>query len=489
MHEKAVPLIVNLSRSEKQRTVIASLGSSYNLSLCVEARKEMVLEDLVPAVMSCVEHAETMDLVCLGIASVYHLTCDRKGHDKESCLHLGVTGCTKRIVGAVVKHGGEKMVSRLCSRILLNMALEDENHETMVEEGVLEAVKAFQALGGEELDNATKIFSVLANSEAVLASLVDHDAFDTYCMHMLERREKGGEDDMEKLLVLSQVFLNVSLVNVCRVSLESKSYFEKVLSSCSLKSEILNMNVVGCIKVLTEDLKVKEMIMKTSAAGILSKVSQATSNTECKGLCGKILNGMSGRRSTVTYSEGSIVAVLSTFVEQDPDEVPYEVKPGKILVDELVPEEDAGSKVEIPKIKYNALSPSWDTQRQVGNKLLKPLKKTAPMQAVVLAPPQVFTLQTNGTFEKIAVDGLGKLLLDNIDLVSDNEAEIGEGGGPRRRSKRVAPPNVPPPGMISIEGGAEGEGEKKDDGFQFKSLKLDMGGLGGFKEDDEEDGF
>ncbi|GMH57205.1 hypothetical protein TrRE_jg9620, partial [Triparma retinervis] len=313
VEENAVPLIVNLSRSEKQRTVIASLGSSYNLSLCVEARKEMVSEDLVPAVMSCVEHAETMDLVCLGIASVYHLTCDRKGHDKDSCLHLGRTECTKRFVGVVVKHGGDKMVSRLCSRILLNMALENENHATMVEEGVLEAVKALQAIGGEELENATKIFSVLANSEAVLASMVDHETFDVYCTHMLEGVESGGEDGMEKLLILSQIFLNVSLSNACRMSLAAKGYFEKVLSTCSLKSETLNMNVVGCIKVLSEDPKVKDVIMKTSAAGILSKVSQATSNAECKGLCGKILNGMSGRRSTVTYSEGSIVAVLSTF--------------------------------------------------------------------------------------------------------------------------------------------------------------------------------
>jgi len=483
VQENAVPLIVNLSRSGKHRTIVASLGSSYNLSLCMEARKEMVSENLVPAIMSCVGHTSDMDLVCLGMASLYHLTCDARGHDAESCVHLVGTGCAGSVVDVLSKHGGNRTVSTLCSRVLLNMAMDGPSRPRMVEAGILEAVSNFQGIGGEELANGTKIFSLLANCEEALEEIVGHGTFDFYCEHMLaEGKSEGGSAGRGKLLLLSQVFLNVALSPSCRLPLISKPYFESCLSSCSLKSDALNLNVVGTIKLLVEDVASKETVMRTSAAGILSRISQSTSSPDCKHLCGKILNGMSGRRSTVTYSEGSIVAVLSTFVEEDPDEVPYRVRAEVVEVKEVVPVE-VRENITVPKIDYNKLEPSWDTHSQVGNKEVKPLKKTPPMQAVVLHPPKVFTLQTNGTFEKIRVEGLGKLLLDNIDLVSDDEDGGTVGGGGGRKKGNVEGPSVPPP---EVKVGEEEEEEKKDDGFQFTSLKLDMGGLGGFVEGDED---
>ena len=223
--------------------------------------------------------------------------------------------------------------------------------------------------------------------------------------------------------------------------------------------------------------------MKTGSAGILSKISQATKNPACKALCGKILNGMSDRKSTVTYSEGSIVAALSTFVEGDSSEEEMVVEMVEISMREDTPVL-VKDGVMVPKIEYKRISPSWDTFKQKGNKEVKPLPAFPEMSTITLNPPKVFTLQTNGSFDQIQVPYLGKVILENIDLVSEDEFDEDStdgGGGSARstpRSKRSVKAPSPPRPKEEDEWDRQMVG-----GFQ----KLDLGELGGFEEGKEED--
>jgi hypothetical protein len=88
VHEGAVPLLINLSRSAKQRTIIACLSSCYNLTLNSDARKDMVRDLIVSPIISCVEHTDDLELLELGITSLYHLSVGKTGHDSESCVHM-----------------------------------------------------------------------------------------------------------------------------------------------------------------------------------------------------------------------------------------------------------------------------------------------------------------------------------------------------------------------------------------------------------------
>ena len=216
VQENAVPLLVNLSRSEKERTIIAMLGSSYNISLCVEARKDMVLENIAPAIFACIKRTDNVELVSLGLAALYHLTCCETGHDGESCAHVVASGCAAYLVETFEKYSSDALVSLLSSRILMNLCLENCNHAKLVESGALNSIRVLQGIDGEERRNSKKMISALANTSEILKLLVEHETFDTYCHQILESKD---DDDLE---LLSQVFLNIGLNQNCAKPLVNK---------------------------------------------------------------------------------------------------------------------------------------------------------------------------------------------------------------------------------------------------------------------------
>ncbi|GMI18167.1 hypothetical protein TrLO_g10818 [Triparma laevis f. longispina] len=431
VHENAVPLLINLSKSTKERTIIASLGSSLLLSLCIPARRDMVSEDLAPALIRCVSNTDNLVLVILGISSLYHLTCGVDSHDGESVIELvKQTSVVEGVCSIAGKYKDNEFIVKICSRIILNFALEESNHMLMIDGGVLETIEMFFGMDREVLENARKCFSVFSNTESVLGGLLGHATFDTYCEQMLKL---GGESN---LTFLSQVLYNTSRVAGCCLPLVQKSYYENCIIATSLKNPLMNTLCVKTIKIMVDSPTSKDLMMKSNCAGVLSRVSQATKDADLKQLCGKILNSMSNRKSTVTYSEGSIVAVLSTFEEPDSDEEGVDLKPVAVVIDEMVPEILDESVVEIPKIAYKAAAAKWSLFVQSGSKDVKPLPASPEMQALILNPPRVFTLQTNGCFEKIDVPGLGKLLVEDIELLAqtnhvqreqDQEAALGGG--------------------------------------------------------------
>ena len=149
VHENAVPLLINLSRSSKERTIISSLGSSLLLSLNIPARRDMVQEDLAPALMRCVAKTDTLDLVLMGISALYHLTCTKDAHDAKSCVHLVSQNIVSGVIQTATEYATVDLLVKLCSRILLNFALVNDNHLSMVGQGVLNFVAKFQTLRGE----------------------------------------------------------------------------------------------------------------------------------------------------------------------------------------------------------------------------------------------------------------------------------------------------------------------------------------------------
>ena len=273
----------------------------------------------------------------------------------------------------------------------------------MVDQGVLDFIAKFQTAGGEVQENVTNAYASFSNSQYVLPTLLAHDTFDVYCNQMLE---SGTNRD---LTYLSQVIYNSCQNEACCKPLVEKPYYENILGACSLNTEKMNWNIVKTIKVMVDDKASKDHMLKTCCAGTLSKVSQATHDAELKHLCGKILNGMSGRRSTVTYSEGSIVAVLSTFIENDDDDDELVIEPDRVLIVETPPLVIDESTVNVPSISHDKIDPSWSTFLETVTKDVRDLPENPAMQSVVLAPPKVFTLQTNGTFSKIDVPGLAKI--------------------------------------------------------------------------------
>lgn len=198
---------------------------------------------------------------------------------------------------------------QLCSRIMVNLAMEIDNHDKMVNGGMLDVCSYF--LGGEDEENkanARKVMSMFGNTVTVLKQLLTHSCFDVYASLTMNAGAAagGGEEarDLSNLLTLSRVFLNCSLQQDCCKTLLKKPYFEEHMIAFSLKTEELNWNTVKIIKRMVENKESKAGLLKTGAAGIMSRVSQATKDAVLKKLCGKILNGMSSRKSTVTYSEG-----------------------------------------------------------------------------------------------------------------------------------------------------------------------------------------
>jgi hypothetical protein len=192
---------------------------------------------------------------------------------------------------------------------MVNLAMEIDNHDKMVNGGMLDVCSYF--LGGEDEENkanARKVMSMFGNTVTVLKQLLTHSCFDVYAsLTMNAGAAAGGEEearDLSNLLTLSRVFLNCSLQQDCCKTLLKKPYFEEHMIAFSLKTEELNWNTVKIIKRMVENKESKAGLLKTGAAGIMSRVSQATKDAVLKKLCGKILNGMSSRKSTVTYSEG-----------------------------------------------------------------------------------------------------------------------------------------------------------------------------------------
>jgi len=480
VHEGAVPLLINLSRSEKQRTIVACLSSCYNLTLNMDARKEMVRDDIAPPILNCLDHTQDLVLIELGLASLYHLSVNDKHHDAQSCVHM-VQG--DHVVGFVVRmyeKFGQKseIVGKLCSRVLLNLALEVDNHKEMVAGGVLEICGKFlKSSCDEERKNVRKLMSFLGNSDGVLKEVLTHPSFDEFTSQMFEL---GGDYE---LLVMSQMFLNFALQKDCCKSLLKKKYFEKFLVAFSLKSEELNWNVVKVIKLMVENKDSKPGLLKTGCAGIMSRVSQATKDQVLFKLCGKILNGMSSRKSTVTYSEGSIVAVLSTFEEPDYDEEEMVIKSAKVEVEE---EQSVVIDCVVGKIAYDAIDPTWSLFEVKGEKEKKKLSEEQQLPVATLAPPKVFTLQTNGQFEKVEVPNLGKVILPDIELVSDGE-ESGEELEEAEEEEGGMGPEVESGGEGNVEGLGEGvfmelsedkEEEEGEGGGVFLELSGDRGGEG-----------
>ena len=507
VHERAVPLLINLSRSEKPRTIVACLSSTYNLTLNLNARLDMVVDDIAPPIMICLEHTKELGLAELGIASLYHLSVGKTGHAKECCIHM-VKG--DHIVGFIVRmylKFGElsHKVGKLSSRLLLNLALEVDNHVDMLAGGLLDICAMFLSSDEEEERvNAMKIMSFLGNSSAVLEALLNHPAFNEFAGLMFAT---GKESD---LLIMSQIFLNLSLEHDCCKPLIKKEFFEKSLLAFHLKSEALNWNTVGIVKLLVDNADSKPSLLKTGCAGIMSRVAQATTDHVLKTLCGRILSSMSSRKNTVTYSEGSIVAVLSTLEAIDFDEEPTVIRAATIEVAEDEPEIVICT---VPKIEYKVIEPTWSLFGVKGEKEVKKLQENSPLAVSTITPPKVFTLQTNGAFQSVEVPNNGKVILPDIQLVSDDE-EDGEGldgegnkigrtsvkkgegrGGPEVNSESGEPREALEEG---IEGGGGGDTaggifmehqedyEIKKSTFTFEPLG-GGGGMAAFGDDDEEE--
>ncbi|GMI03488.1 hypothetical protein TrVE_jg11858 [Triparma verrucosa] len=269
VNEDAVPLLINLMKSTKERTIIASLGSSLLLSLCIPARADMVSENLAPALIRCISGTDNLVLVTLGISSLYHLTCGKDSHDSATVVELvSQDGVVAGVCGIAAKYKGEELIVKICSRILLNFALEDVNHSSMVEEGVLETIQMFQSMSGEVLSNARKTFSVFSNTAKILPTLLNHTTFDTYCTQML------SFGDISNLTYLSQFLYNTSLSPTCCLPLVQKPYYESCIIGTSLKTPLMNTLCVKTIKTMVDSSHSNELMLKSNCAGVLSRKVQ-----------------------------------------------------------------------------------------------------------------------------------------------------------------------------------------------------------------------
>ena len=406
----------------------------------------MVKDNVAPPMLVSLENTEiSTSLVILGLSSLYHLTCREKEHDGESCLYLVSTGVVPHILAMCNRFKSTNpFVIKLCSLILVNFALESGNHERMIKDGVLSCVEVFQA--DPELDhNSLIILTCFGNTPSVLYTVTSSPIFDTYCENMMSASASlasNSPNDYSYLQFLSQVFLNACRVPQCCSVIIKKSYFEDTLVAFSLKTYKLNWNAISIINLLVNEKSSKNDILKTGCAGILSRVSQIGGQSSeksnetpesraeselLKKHCGKVLNSMSSRKSTISYTEGSIVACLSTFEEVD-DGTVWVIN--RQAIDFLGTSHLAPpvliSECDIPKIENVLVEPTWEKFTQMGNKDVKSLPNAGGMVPSILNPPKVFSLQTNGAFQKIYLEGLEKVVLPNIELVSDDEEEDGE---------------------------------------------------------------
>ena len=163
--------------------------------------------------------------------------------------------------------------------------------------------------------------------------------------------------------------------------------------------------------------------METGCAGILSRISRHAEDQLIVNMCGQILNSMSTNNtsSTVAYSEGSIVAVLSMFEErhheEDIDVVPAQITIlGSEIVSLLIVDE-----VTVPEFEHEKIDPTWDKYLQGGDKVVNALVESKEMVKHVIEPRQIYQLQTAGDFEKIE-HIRGKLELSSATLIQSSVA-------------------------------------------------------------------
>ena len=126
--------------------------------------------------------------------------------------------------------------------------------------------------------------------------------------------------------------------------------------------------------------------------------------------------------------------------------------------------------MNIPNISHDKIDPTWSTFLETGTNDVRDLPENPPLQTSVLSPPRVFTLQTNGDFNKIEVPGLSKIILADIELVSDDE----EGSALRRESRR----------REREEKEEEKKEEAKTEMVMPSLMGEGLGGFGGFSEGD-----
>ena len=522
VQEGAVPLLINLAKSKKEKTIIASLSSIYNLSMCMGARGEMVRDNIAPAIVATLASTSNLKLIELGLAALYHLTCTRSGHNGRSCIQLVQTGIVPSVVSLCKRFGAvSTFVTKLCSRIVLNLARQTVTHDRLVKDNALECLEFFSGCVGKSgLDeaeickNAIRTFALLCNSPNILGRLIEFDMFDVYCEAMLRSdgsdngendrntaksksinnkqslnnhhendndndgknlivednnngnnsgggdhalngndndKNKGKNDDSvdddtvddtdaahyeedSDLLLLSQVYLNLSFVSSAVKKLVLKNYFDEMLNKLAEKGEELKANCVKIVKNLLENEHSKVEMLDTSCAGILSRISRSTEDETVVSMCGSILNSMSSTKSTVTYSEGSIVAVLSMFEERH-DDVDVVVERALITVAEYESELIVDD-VTVPAFEHEKIDPTWDNYVQGGDKVVNALTESKDMPKYVIDPKQIYQLQTAGVFEKIVYER-PKFILSTVSLNGENQDLVGAGGDAFAEEKKA----------------------------------------------------
>ena len=387
VEDGAVPLLESLLETTDPTILELACVALYNISTVEECDVQMVEDQVASCLMKVLlrftppldaegfEPDQTpMLLLVLGI--FYDLT--RKPENESALEAAGLAKACSRLVSS---KGVPREVLGLCSKIIYNMSWEPKNHDRMVvEEGVLSALSAFLEAGVCHLDAVTAL-SNLSTSIDLAPDLVRGGpaaAKGTGALALVEKIVRTCRDCDYAEEVCTEI------ENKCAIVLRNLSCSPSCIESMVAEKEVILEAVQKLAQRDDEDQKfhtttalynlvTSNRKMGTGVNEILTSIFQSSTREDTRHICGNALISSHSGGKNSSYSDGSIVALVSTMKSNDFSQRNLDTSPTRLAppptsfedtaeieaITRYFPRRGSGPTITSDKAQPKNLQPTW----------------------------------------------------------------------------------------------------------------------------------